>query len=286
MPNSGTPPTVLDVAVGHLAEPVTDVAPLSLASAPPLAGATVATVGFGRHPTSAAPDPTCLQQCNGDCMCQANTCGCKNLQPLFANTCLCTDQGSYDQLVKRTATVTIADVLATTLHQSVVTDSVDLPGDSGGPVLYNGAIVGTDCCGDGPQNAQTDQFFARVDLAHDWIVGMIQQYEGDAGQASGGDAGGSSADASPIDGAGGDDAATGSTNDGASSSDDAGPTIDAAHGGSSGADSGGGVSDTGGGDSGSAGGCAITRKRGGGPQGGLAAALALAALGAMNRKRT
>ncbi|HEY2510562.1 MAG TPA: trypsin-like serine protease [Polyangiaceae bacterium] len=181
-PNSGTPPTVLDVAVAHLTTPVTGVTPLALASAPPPVGASVTTIGFGRHPTSAAPDPTCLQNCNADCTCMKNTCGCNDLQTLFGTSCLCNDQGSFDQFVKRTATVKVAEVLATTLHQTDVSQSTDLPGDSGGAVLYNGAIVGTDCCGNGPANAQTDQYFARIDLARDWIVSQL----GDGGVAEGG----------------------------------------------------------------------------------------------------
>jgi hypothetical protein len=30
-------------------------------------------------------------------------------------------------------------------------------------VFYEGVIVGTDCCGNGPALAQTEQYYARVD---------------------------------------------------------------------------------------------------------------------------
>jgi hypothetical protein len=190
--NTGTPPTVLDVAVGHLAQAVTDVAPVGLASAPPPANVMARTVGFGRHPTSAGPDPNCLTGCNNDCTCMKNTCGCKSTQPIVGNVCLCNDMGAYDQLVKRTATITVAESLATTLHQTTVTDSVNLPGDSGGPLFYNNVIIGTDCCGHGPANAQTDQYWARVDLARDWIDGKLREYGNDGGVVgTGGGSGGS-----------------------------------------------------------------------------------------------
>jgi hypothetical protein len=182
---------VLDVAVGHLAQPVTDVTPVGIASAPPPANVMAKTVGFGRHPTSAGPDQNCLNGCNNDCTCMKNMCGCMNTTPIVGNVCLCNDMGAYDQLVKRTATITVAEILATTLHQTTVTDSVNLPGDSGGPLLYNNVIIGTDCCGHGPANAQTDQYWARIDLAHDWIIGKVREYGNEGGVVGTGGAGGS-----------------------------------------------------------------------------------------------
>src|SRR6185436_7106655 len=62
--NTGTPPTVLDVAVGHLAQPVIDVAPVGIGTAPPPANSMARTVGFGRHPLSAGPDQNCINTCN------------------------------------------------------------------------------------------------------------------------------------------------------------------------------------------------------------------------------
>jgi Trypsin len=156
---SGIPPSVLDVAVGHLSQPITDVMPLPLATAAPPEGSMGTIIGYGRHPTTG---------------------------------------NQYEQHVKRTAQVTISQVLSTTLHQQSVTTGVPLGGDSGGPFLYDGAIAGTVCCGNGPTLAQTDQYYARIDLARDWIVGKINDYGGgDAGivtgtGGSGGAAGGGS----------------------------------------------------------------------------------------------
>jgi hypothetical protein len=146
---SGIPPTTLDIAVAHLAQSVIDVTPLELGSMPPPAGAAGIVVGFGRHPTSG---------------------------------------GAYDQLTKRSANVAVSRILSTTLLQTDVTNGVPLNGDSGGPFIHDGRVAGTACCGHGPNLAQTDQYYARVDLAHDWIVEKIAEYGGavDGGILDGG----------------------------------------------------------------------------------------------------
>jgi MYXO-CTERM domain-containing protein len=210
--NTGFPPTVLDVAVGRLSQPITDIMPLPLATAAPPEGATGTIIGYGRHPTTG---------------------------------------NQYDQHVKRTAMVTISQVLSTTLHQQSVTSGVPLGGDSGGPFIYNGSIAGTVCCGNGPALAQTEQWYARVDLAREWIVGMIGQYGGgDGGVVSGtGGAGGAGAGAGGRGGAGGSTggsggAATGGAATGGSAGSGAGSTITTSGGAGSGGAGGGGAGST------------------------------------------
>jgi hypothetical protein len=158
-PSNSCPPSDLDIAVAHLSAPVTGVTPLRLGTAAPPVGAMVQTIGFGRHPLAAS-----LENAADSCFCSDNAGGGGS-----------TD---YDQMVRRTATVPIAEVVTNYLHQTDVSQSADLPGDSGGAVLYKGIVVGTDVCGNGPTNAQTDGYFTRVDVAHDWIVGQLNTFDG------------------------------------------------------------------------------------------------------------
>jgi hypothetical protein len=194
-PSSSCPPSDLDIAVAHLATPVPGVTPLGIATSAPPAGAAVTTVGFGIHPTSAgAPDggvlQCCVQSCVVDCTCLQSTCGCKNITN-YGGVCICNDptvNASYDFEVKRTASVTIAEVLPQYLHQTDVSQSTDLAGDSGGAVLYGGVVVGTDDCGSGCASMQTDQYFVRIDVAHDWIASQVEMFDGDASVGAAGDA--------------------------------------------------------------------------------------------------
>lgn len=187
-PATSCPPSDLDIAVAHLATPVVGVTPLGLATSPPPVGATVTTIGFGVHPTSDAGAPAgvqqcCVETCVVDCTCLQSTCGCKDVSN-YGGVCVCNDptvSPAYELFVRRTASVTIAEVLASYLHQTDVSASTDLPGDSGGAVIYDGLVVGTDDCGSGCADAQTDQYFVRMDVAHDWVAAQVAMFDGDAG---------------------------------------------------------------------------------------------------------
>jgi Trypsin len=285
-PSSTCPPSDLDIAVLHLSSPVTGVTPLGLATAPPPVGAMVQTIGFGRHPTSGdagsdsgGASQACIQTCGTSCSCLQSTCNCQNLQNIGGGLCICLDGGtggatSYDQMVRRAATVPIAEVLTNYLHQTDVSQSTDLGGDSGGAVIYNGVVVGTDDCGNGATLAQTDQYFVRIDVAHDWIATQIDTFDGDAGLAAtdGGasgsssgsssssgassgslsDAGSTSSSGSSSGGAASGSTSGGSTSSGSSSSGSTSSSTSGSGGFGSG-DDGGGDSTTGG--TGSAGGC-------------------------------
>jgi hypothetical protein len=231
-PSTSCPPSDLDIAVLHLSTPVVGVTPLKIATSPPPVGATVKTIGFGVHPIASdagGVSACCVQSCTVNCTC-LSACGCKNLSN-YGGVCVCNDptvNPSYDQLVRRTANVSIAAVLTSYLHQTNVSQSTDLPGDSGGAVIYKGEIVGTDDCGNGCADAQTDQYFVRADVAYSWIMSQVALLEGDAGTAvdSGapgatGDSGAVSADSGGTPTGGEGDASGGSASGGASASGDA-----------------------------------------------------------------
>jgi hypothetical protein len=234
-PSSACPPSDLDIAVLHLSTPVTGVTPLGLATAPPPVGAMVQTIGFGRHPTSTdagsdsgGASQACIQTCGTSCSCLQSTCNCQNLQNIGGGLCICLDGATggttnYDQMVRRTATVPIAEVLTNYLHQTDVSQSTDLGGDSGGAVIYNGVVVGTDDCGNGATLAQTDQYFVRIDVAHDWIATQIGTFDGDGGFATDGGASGSSSGSPSSSGvSSGSSSDAGSTSSSGSSSGGAG----------------------------------------------------------------
>jgi Trypsin len=235
-PSSSCPPSDLDVAVAHLAMPVPGVTPLGIAKSAPPAGASVTTVGFGIHPTSAgAPDggvlQCCVESCVVDCTCLQSTCGCKNITN-YGGVCLCNDpttNESYDFEVKRTASVTIVEVLPQYLHQTDVSQSTDLAGDSGGAVLYGGVVVGTDDCGSGCASMQTDQYFVRIDVAHDWIVSQVEMFDGDA--AVGGNGAPGDASAGPEASGSTSSSSSGSSSSGGSSSTSGGTSATGSSGG-------------------------------------------------------
>jgi V8-like Glu-specific endopeptidase len=131
----GCPNTTLDVALVQLAAPLQGVAPLPINTASQMpAVGTVCTV-IGY----------------GDNTVNGND--------------------TFEQ--KRTGTVSYVDSTATSVQVTFVTAIAD-SGDSGGPLICNGTIIGaTTCHSDGDFPNHRNEYYARVDAANEWITTQI-----------------------------------------------------------------------------------------------------------------
>jgi transmembrane serine protease 9 len=99
-----------------------------------------------------------------------------------------TDQNTVGQ--KRTATAQLIDTGATWVKIQKGNGIVD-HGDSGGPLLCGGVIVGTTSCGQDDTPQHTQGFYARVDPQASWIANQIDQWHKGGGGGGGGSSGGS-----------------------------------------------------------------------------------------------
>lgn len=135
---SHCPNTTIDVGLLKLAAPITDIAPLTPSTTLGTStGQTCSGVGFGIHNESVA-DATAGQKRTGT------------------------------ELVKATAATSI-EVTA----GSGIADS----GDSGGPLLCNGALVGVVSCHiDGYYPQHKVEHYARVDVAAAWIQSELASW--------------------------------------------------------------------------------------------------------------
>jgi hypothetical protein len=132
--SAGCPSRALDVGLLLLQKPVTGARPLALAGAPPRARTTCRTVGYGIHDDARGVET--LEQ-------------------------------------KRRADVTVLSVDASAVlveWKSGISDH----GDSGGPLLCGGQLVGDTSCGvDGSFPDHTETWYARTDRARDWIDAQL-----------------------------------------------------------------------------------------------------------------
>lgn len=128
-----------DIAVVRLAAPVRDIEPLRIGDAMPRKGTTCRSVGFGRHNTSV---------------------------------------DSYQGQTKRSADMTVRDVGIWNLKVAYGTGITD-SGDSGGPLLCDGEVVGiTNCHRDGDYPDHKVSYFARVDKARRFIDDKVARWGG------------------------------------------------------------------------------------------------------------
>jgi hypothetical protein len=138
--SNACPNPTIDVALMHLASPITDIPPVALPAAgdpPPAPGTTCTAIGYGA-----------------------------NLQ------------GSVQTLqAKRTATSTITSVSTQDIFVSEGTGIAD-SGDSGGPLVCNGFLVGTVAChADGQTGDHTTEHYVLVGAALDWIQQTLAAWE-------------------------------------------------------------------------------------------------------------
>ncbi len=79
------------------------------------------------------------------------------------------DAGNPRNQAKRSATMMVAEVRDTSLKVTKGSGHV-MPGDSGGPLLFDNVIVGTTSCKDlNDDDNSTDHYFNRIDNGIDWI---------------------------------------------------------------------------------------------------------------------
>jgi hypothetical protein len=131
------PNSTFDVALLRLAAPVTGVNPVEIAAHPPRRGALCRAVGYGVH--------------NGP-------------------------SGSTTVEQRRSATETVASVDETAIEVAKKSGIVD-HGDSGGPLLCGGRIVGVTSCGNDPSPAHTSAYYGRVDAVADWISATVASWQ-------------------------------------------------------------------------------------------------------------
>jgi hypothetical protein len=131
------PNATLDVALIHLAAPITDIQPIPIAtSSAPSTGASCTAVGFGAY--GAGPVAT--------------------------------------SEAKRTGTEIVQAVAQTYVTVTSGTGLAD-EGDSGGPLICGGAIAATTSCHtDGAWPVHTTEYYGRVDAANAWITSTLSQW--------------------------------------------------------------------------------------------------------------
>jgi len=84
-----------------------------------------------------------------------------------------TENGTDTYEQKRSGTVGFVDSTSTAAQVTFVTAIADA-GDSGGPLICNGAIIGaTSCHSDGDFPQHKNEYYARVDAANEWIATQI-----------------------------------------------------------------------------------------------------------------
>lgn len=136
----GCPNPTPDVGLVHLAAPVPDVDPIPYATVPPdPATAVCVSVGFGRHEV-APGGATLIGQ-------------------------------------KYIASVTL-DAVGPSYVKISMGDGIPDHGDSGGPLLCDGFVVGDSSCHkDGNWPAHTVEYSGRIDAVSDWIAGQIAAWD-------------------------------------------------------------------------------------------------------------
>jgi hypothetical protein len=132
------PNTTIDLGLVHLAAPIPDVAPLP----------------WAREGAPAAVDASC----NG------------------VGFGIHTDGADETAGQKRTGTEKVRSLAATSIEVVDVTGIAD-SGDSGGPLLCGGVVVGaTSCHDDGDWPDHKVEHYARVDLGASWIAGQLSAW--------------------------------------------------------------------------------------------------------------
>jgi secreted trypsin-like serine protease len=132
------PNPTFDVALLRLEKPITATRPLPIAEAPPRAGATCRTVGYGEH--EAADGRVTVEQ-------------------------------------RRAATERVMAVEATAIRVERKSGIVD-HGDSGGPLVCDGRLAGVTSCGnDGSGPGHREAYHARVDAVGDWIAQTVAGWQ-------------------------------------------------------------------------------------------------------------
>jgi hypothetical protein len=133
-PKRGCPDSTFDIGLIHLAQPITDIPPMSYGKlGVPTAGTPCDGVGFGDH----------------------------------------TENGQDQFGQKRTATENVMSNDATTILVAAGTGIAD-HGDSGGPLICGELIVGvTSCHPDGEGSAHTMEYYTRADAVSAWLDGQV-----------------------------------------------------------------------------------------------------------------
>ncbi len=136
--NAGCPNPTIDVGLVRLAKPLTSVKPLALAAAPPKKGAVCRVVGYGIHDDAKGNE-------------------------------------TFEQ--KRRADVSVVQLDAAAVLVDWKTGISD-HGDSGGPLLCGGKIVGDTSCGtDGSFPDHERTWYARTDAAAKWIASTVAAWK-------------------------------------------------------------------------------------------------------------
>ncbi len=197
------PNPALDMGLIKLKEPITDIAPVRFGGTP-FVGMTCRAIGFGTHTLFAtdagsAPESDAATSTDGGTSSEASVDD--------ASAAASTDAappppapGDYYE-GKRTAAETVIALGDGFIQVKYGTGIAD-HGDSGGPLLCDGAIMGTTSChNDGDVPAHQIEYYARVDVGFDWIQARIASWEEpDAGTDGGAlDAADDAADAGSLD---------------------------------------------------------------------------------------
>lgn len=127
-----------DVAVVRLAQSITDIAPIPFGKAPPNTGSSCTAIGFGIHNTAS---------------------------------------GTVERMRKRQGTSRIKEISNGSIkveYETAVADS----GDSGGPLLCDGTIVGTvGCHNDDEWPKHRYEYYERTDKVLSWIREALDDWE-------------------------------------------------------------------------------------------------------------